>query len=169
MCAIQLFLEKNRVKQVFAILSIFCILLAGCQGNPSSEPELSDEEPSANPSIVISTEDNASGNAAPSASSSPRDANDPLVRKPSTLIYSKHARCRMACRHIDETEVAEILQKGRINYAKSEPAGRPDPKYALEGTTHDGQNVRIVFATAKKGTVVVTVIDLDTEWTCNCR
>lgn len=75
----------------------------------------------------------------------------------------------MACRKIDETEVAEILQKGRINYRKSEPAGRPDPKYAFEGRTHDGQNVRIVFARSKRGLVVVTVIDLDTDWQCNCR
>ena len=85
------------------------------------------------------------------------------------LIYTKHARCRMDCRKIDEAEVREILEKGRINNAKSEPAGRPDPKYALEGKTRDNQQVRIVFAPTKKGVVVVTVIDLDTDWTCNCR
>ena len=27
-----------------------------------------------------------------------------------TIIYSKHARCRMACRNIDESEVKEIWQ-----------------------------------------------------------
>src|SRR6185503_13826921 len=94
---------------------------------------------------------------------------DVINRYPGHLIYTKHARCRMGCRHIDETEVQEILQQGRINYRKSEPAGRPDPKYALEGTTHDGQQVRIVFAPAKRGMVVITVIDLDTEWDCHCR
>jgi hypothetical protein len=75
----------------------------------------------------------------------------------------------MNCRHIDEAEVQEILEKGRINYRKSEPAGRPDPKYALEGTTRDGQPVRIVFAPAKRGMVVITVIDLGTEWSCDCK
>lgn len=94
---------------------------------------------------------------------------DVIDRHPDRLIYTKHARCRMNCRHIDESEVQEILQKGRINHRKSEPAGRPDPKYAFEGTTHDGQQVRIVFATAKRGTVVVTVIDLGTEWSCDCK
>jgi hypothetical protein len=65
----------------------------------------------------------------------------------------------------------EILQQGQVNDRKSEPAGRPDPKYALEGTTHDGQHVRIVFAMPREGqkVVVVTVIDLDTGWTCNCK
>ena len=98
-------------------------------------------------------------------------ASDAIDRHPGRLVYSKHARCRMNCRHIDESEVAEILQQGRINYRKSEPAGRPDPKYALEGTTHDGQHVRIVFAMPREGqkVVVVTVIDLDTEWTCDCK
>lgn len=94
---------------------------------------------------------------------------DVIDRHPNQLIYTKHARCRMGCRHIDEAEVEEILAEGRINYRKSEPAGRPDPKYALEGTTRDGQQVRIVFAPAKRGMVVITVIDLDTDWSCNCR
>jgi hypothetical protein len=94
---------------------------------------------------------------------------DVIDRHPDHLIYTKHARCRMGCRHIDEGEVQEILQLGRINYRKSEPDGRPDPKYALEGTTHDGQQVRIVFAPAKRGMVVITVIDLGTEWSCDCK
>ncbi|MBO9204496.1 MULTISPECIES: DUF4258 domain-containing protein [Niastella] len=94
---------------------------------------------------------------------------DVIDRHASKLIYTKHARCRMGCRHIDESEVKEILEKGRINYRKSEPAGRPDPKYALEGSTHDGQQVRIIFAPAKRGMVVITVIDLDNEWSCDCK
>lgn len=94
---------------------------------------------------------------------------DVINRHPDRLIYTKHARCRMNCRHIDEAEVQEILAEGRINYRKSEPAGRPDPKYALEGTTRDGQPVRIIFAPSKRGMVVITVIDLGTEWSCDCK
>ena len=90
-------------------------------------------------------------------------------RRPSKIIYTKHARCRMGCRHIDETEVKEILERGRINHAKSDPASRPDPTYALEGRTNDGQEVRIVFAAADEGMVVITVIDLQKKWSCNCK
>ena len=75
----------------------------------------------------------------------------------------------MKCRQIDDSEVKEILENGRINYDKSEPAGRPDPKFALEGRTHDNQHVRIVFAPAERGLVVITVIDLEKEWICNCK
>jgi hypothetical protein len=89
-------------------------------------------------------------------------------RNTSKLIYTKHARCRMDCRHIDEAEVKEILQKGEINYSKSDPAARPDPKYALEGQTRDGQLVRIVFAPTSHGMVVITAIDLQREWACAC-
>ena len=91
-----------------------------------------------------------------------------IDRNPDHLIYTKHARCRMGCRHIDESEVQEILKNGTINFGKSEPAARPDPKYAFEGTTHDGQKVRIVFAPSQRGTVVITVIDLGNEWACDC-
>lgn len=92
-----------------------------------------------------------------------------LDRTVSRFIYTKHARCRMDCRHIDETEVREILQKGTINYAKSQPDDKPDPKYAVEGLTHDGQQVRIIFAPSQRGMVVITVIDLKEEWQCACK
>lgn len=92
----------------------------------------------------------------------------PINRDPQRLVYSKHAKCRMNCRQIDESEVREILLDGRVNMDKSEPSGDRDPKYALEGTTHDGQHVRIVYAMAPAKTVVVTVIDLGQDIDCTC-
>jgi hypothetical protein len=94
---------------------------------------------------------------------------DGLNRNVSHIIYTRHAKCRMDCRMIDVSEVEEILLKGSINYQKSDLRSMPDPKYALEGNTHDGQHVRIVFANSPGGPVVVTVIDLDKEWSCNCK
>jgi hypothetical protein len=85
------------------------------------------------------------------------------------LIYTRHARCRMGCRNIDESEIKEILQKGIINYNKSDLHSKPDPKYALEGITHDGQDVRIIFAPSKRGMVVITCIDMSKEWECKCN
>lgn len=92
-----------------------------------------------------------------------------LNRNPSRLIYSKHARCRMDCRHIDELEVKEILAKGSINVEKIETDSR-GTTYPLEGITRQGQKVRIVFAPKKDGSmVVVTVIDLEKEYQCHCN
>jgi len=89
-------------------------------------------------------------------------------RDPADLVYTKHARCRMDCRYIDEAEVKQILVEGKINYSKSQPKAKPDPKYALEGITRDGQNVRIVFAPDNGKIVVITVIDLGKDWPCAC-
>ncbi len=75
----------------------------------------------------------------------------------------------MGCRHITEDEVVDILRNGTINYGKSDMRGSPDPKYAIEGDTKDGQEVRIIFANSPRGIVVVTVIDLENEWKCNCK
>ena len=91
-----------------------------------------------------------------------------LNRHTAHIFYSKHARCRMECRHIDESEVKEILEKGTINYSKIEEDGR-GKTYPLEGVTHDNQHVRIVFAPKDDGVLVVTCIDLDTEWSCDCK
>lgn len=94
-------------------------------------------------------------------------------RRISYLEYSNHAKCRMQCRKISQAEVEEIMRDGKINYNKSDlqsrsPSGSRCPQYALEGVTVDNQEVRIVFAQCNEKSVVVTVIDLDTDWNCSC-
>ena len=89
-------------------------------------------------------------------------------RNATNIIFSKHAKCRMDCRKIDESEVKEILQNGTINHKKIQNDKR-GKTYPVEGFTHDKQHVRIVFAPKDEGLVVVTVIDLDTEWKCDCK
>ena len=84
------------------------------------------------------------------------------------IAYSKHARCRMECRKISDAEIKEVLQEGVINLRKSEP-GLSSPRYALEDITQDGQKVRIVIALEKTQAVLVTCIDLEKEWPCNCN
>lgn len=89
-------------------------------------------------------------------------------RRVSDLEYTKHARCRMNCRHITQAEVQEILQNGTINERKSNENDRPCPTYAVEGTTSENQRLRIVFAQCDNITKVVTCIDLNNEWECHC-
>ncbi len=84
------------------------------------------------------------------------------------LKYSKHARCRMDCRHISEAEINQILKEGRVNKRKSKPADRPCPSYAVEGNTRDGQHVRIVYADCGNTTRVITAIDLENHYNCHC-
>src|SRR5678815_2179539 len=90
-------------------------------------------------------------------------------RRVSYLQYSNHAKCRMQCRHITQSEVEEAMRDGKINYRKSDVQNTRCPRYAVEDNTKDGQHVRIVFAQCENYTEVVTVIELDTEWTCDCR
>ena len=90
-------------------------------------------------------------------------------RNPAFIHYSKHARCRMDCRHIDESEVKEILEKGEINYNKSElETSDCKRRFALEGISHDQQRLRVIFAPCNNEVTVVTCIDLEQEWACYC-
>ncbi|UEG49820.1 DUF4258 domain-containing protein [Ferruginibacter lapsinanis] len=95
--------------------------------------------------------------------------NEGFDRNFKDLIFTKHARCRMDCRHIDESEVVEVIKNGTINYEKIEKDDR-GRTYPLEGITHDKQHVRVVVA-PKEGNelVLVTVIDLDRDWACDCK
>ena len=90
-------------------------------------------------------------------------------RNDTHLIFTRHARCRMQCRDITPEEVKEILHKGNINFSKSELNDKRGPKYALEGYSDEHQHLRIIFAPEDDGMVVVTTIDLDKDWPCDCN
>lgn len=96
------------------------------------------------------------------------EAGGDLNRDTAHIVYSRHARCRMGCRHIDEAEVKDALLKGDINTQKIEHTEK-GISYPVEAVTKDHQHVRIVFAPHGDGVVVVTAIDLDTEWPCDCK
>lgn len=96
------------------------------------------------------------------------DEADGFNRKATNIIFSKHAKCRMDCRKIDESEVKEILKNGKINHKKIQNDKR-GKTFPVEGFTQDKQHVRIVFAPKGDELVVVTVIDLETEWKCDCK
>ena len=89
-----------------------------------------------------------------------------LNRNETHLILSRHAKCRMECRHITENEIKEILHEGNINYKKSDLQAESGPKYAVEGYLPDHQHLRVIFAPESNAIVVVTCIDLDNEWQC---
>lgn len=100
--------------------------------------------------------------------SNPTDRDKGFDRRTTYLEYSNHATCRMKCRRISKIEVEEIMRDGTINYNKSDLQNARCPRYALEGITKDDQRVRIIFAQCNEKTVVVTVIDLETDYRCNC-
>jgi len=95
-----------------------------------------------------------------------------IFRDPDAVyFFTKHARCRMACRHITQKEVKEIVRKAEVNYNKSDLNDPKGPTYAIEGyTAKDRQHIRIIIAPKQRHLSVVTVIDLDKDWECpSCK
>ncbi|GAA4327854.1 DUF4258 domain-containing protein [Flaviaesturariibacter amylovorans] len=95
-------------------------------------------------------------------------AREAFDRHPSRLTLTKHARCRMDCRHISESEIREIMNKGIINLAKSDPRDKPCPTYALQGTTEGGESIRVIFAQCSDETRVITTYNLKQDFECHC-
>lgn len=85
------------------------------------------------------------------------------------VVYTRHARCRMGCRHISDAEVREIIASGTIDRARSDPQDKPCPTVALEGYSREHQHLRIVVATCGDELRVVTCIDLERDWPCDCQ
>ena len=83
------------------------------------------------------------------------------------LQFSHHARCRMDCRNITESEIETVLHEGKINERKSEPDANRCPRWALEDEV-DGKRVRVIVGDCDNKAVIITVIDLDHEFECHC-
>ena len=102
-----------------------------------------------------------------------RHCNEPMPkeafdRRPTSLIFTKHALCRMDCRHISKEEVKEIMEKGIINFNKSDKQDRPCHTYALQGRTTGGEYIRVIFAQCPTETKVVTCYNLEEDFECYC-
>lgn len=94
---------------------------------------------------------------------------DPVVAalRANPLAYTRHAECRMDCRNVEVDEVRDALAHGELDPTRSRDDGRC-PSHALHHTSDDGQALRVVFAACETETLVVTVIDLGTDWPCDC-
>ena len=97
----------------------------------------------------------------------PRTRED-FDRSPSHIYYTKHALCRMDCRHISKEDIREIMQKGIINFNKSNKYDRPCPTFAIQGQTSDGDKLRIILAQCREETKVITCYNLQEEFECDC-
>lgn len=107
--------------------------------------------------------------APPGQPAPPPQAADPMAAlRAKPLALTRHARCRMACRHFDEAEVRAFLASARWDPERSRDDGAC-PSHAFEGQTRDGQRARMVFADCPDEAKLVTAIDLDTDWPCECE
>lgn len=89
-------------------------------------------------------------------------------RHPNHLVYTRHALCRMNCRQISKEDISEIMNKGIINFNRSNRNDRPCPTFALQGETSEGEKLRVVFAQCRQETKVVTCYNLEKEFDCYC-
>lgn len=95
-------------------------------------------------------------------------AKEDFNRHPLHVYYTKHALCRMNCRHITKQEIEEIIQKGIINFNKSNNIGKPCATYALQGETTKGARLRVIIAQCNKESKIITCYNLDKDFECHC-
>ncbi len=95
-----------------------------------------------------------------------------LKYKGQSIKITHHARCRMGCREIEALEIQEIINKKQINPRKTNynpPAGKC-PSIAYEGrTSRDQQKLRIILGECEDKPIIITVIDLENKYQCNCK
>lgn len=104
------------------------------------------------------------------AKDNPKKAsNNKGIESKRELIYTKHALCRMNCREISKQDVNLVFKNGELNQFKSKPNDKPCPTFAYESKDDEGDNLRVVVAYCEKVSKLVTVINLDKKFNCNCR
>ena len=138
----------------------FCTVLGGLIGctSPTSPDNHNTTTSNTIPKTTTTTTprsatDNSTKNAgatkkAPTNPQSEEAAERALRFHGKQIILTKHAHCRMECRHITASEIDEVLKGEHVNLRKSgqshEEANCPTKAY--EGVTHNGQTVRVVVA-----------------------
>ncbi|MBX9783814.1 MAG: DUF4258 domain-containing protein [Chitinophagaceae bacterium] len=147
---------------LIALMLVAAVVIRQCR---SSNSQLTDKEKEQRIKKTDANDD--AGNKTDNEKAGPdvfRDAN-------AGYYLTKHAKCRMKCRHITLDEIKEIVQRADVNYKKSELDAPEGPRYALEGVTSaEKQHVRIIVAPKKRHLTIVTVIDLENEWECpSCK
>lgn len=142
-----------KTRNILICLGALYMALTACQ------PPKADKEPGSSGNLAPQTEQPAS----------PAD-HQTLIDPDTKLIYTHHARCRMSCRHISEADIREVLREGHINEAKSKQEPGRCPAYAIEDERNsDHVRLRIVFAKCDNEVKVVTCIDRDDEFSCDCK
>ena len=95
-------------------------------------------------------------------------AKEAFDRKPKSLVYTKHALCRMDCQHISKEEIEDLVAHGSINFNKSKKRDTPCPTFALQGTTGKGESIRVIFGQCAGVTKVITCYNLKKDFECHC-
>jgi Domain of unknown function (DUF4258) len=83
------------------------------------------------------------------------------------LVYVAHARCRMACRDIDQALVQDVYLHGEINCRKNSMSNGHH-RYALEKKDDRGDMIRVIVEDDDDKHVIITVIRLDRDDNCSC-
>ena len=155
---------KSNYKVLIVVVLLVAVLFAKLYKNTPH---------STNPTVKTQTyEPNQTAPTAHQDNTQPHTAGDQqnVIDPNAHLIYTKHARCRMDCRHISEADIKEVLREGHVNEAKSQQNQSPCPTYAIEDNRNsDGIRLRIVFAKCETEVKVVTCIDRDDEFACDCK
>lgn len=95
-------------------------------------------------------------------------SSEALDRHPARIYYTRHARCRMDCRHISEADIRAIIENGVINLARSDARDRPCPTLAVQGETSNGESLRVILAQCPTETRIITCYNLRKDFTCAC-
>ena len=84
--------------------------------------------------------------------------------------YTDHARCRMKCNNVTESEVQQVFKSGKVNYDKSDVHNKPYPTYTVEGPTATGKKLRILVADVDTVSRIMTAMDVKMENdSCDCK
>ena len=161
---------------VYKYISVFFLisLSISCQNDFSNQPL---STPSNTTGTVAPNKEINNGNKrpenkieAPSISETFKETD--LRYNGDAIKVTHHAKCRMNCRKIEAFEIQEIVDKKTINQRKTNrnPSPGKCPSIAYEGRTQrDNQKIRVILGECENRPIIITVIDLENEYRCNCK
>jgi hypothetical protein len=84
------------------------------------------------------------------------------------LYFTKMATCKMECLTVSEAELRSVLKDGLVNVERSE-LDTPEKKFAIEGMSSDGKELRVIAVPKGNALLMITVIRTDKKEQCDCK
>jgi hypothetical protein len=86
------------------------------------------------------------------------------------LVLATKAECYMNCQGLKPEELKMLIHHGEVNFSKSEVHAKPYPKYAIEGKTLSGKQMRLFCEAFPAETHLLSLVNFGiTQDTCHCQ
>jgi hypothetical protein len=89
-------------------------------------------------------------------------------RNPAMIVYAAQAICQKQCYGLQDKDIERVINKGIINFSRSDRYHKPCPRILLQGLISGGRTLQVNFMQCSDQTTVLSCILKRSTTDCSC-